>query len=233
MATSKSIQKRMARWTTKDGQERTSESWYARYRDETGREHAKRFKRKVDAKKWLDEVTASIVTGNYVDPNAGKVTFRQWSKKWADSQDWTSGTSLSAATALESVTFADVPMRMITENHVRAWMKAMRLPGPKRKRGLAASTRRTRFNYVRMCFLAAVRLKVISSDPTAAITPPKVPKVESKMRIPTDEQVGAAIAQADEAFRAYVAVCAFAPTSRCARSPASGSGKRQGSSSGT
>src|SRR4051794_101731 len=46
-----------------------------RYRDENGKEHARHFKRKVDAQRWLDEVTASIVTGNYVDPQAGRTTF--------------------------------------------------------------------------------------------------------------------------------------------------------------
>jgi hypothetical protein len=38
-------------------------SWRARYRDEAGREHARHFERKVDAQRWLDEVTTSVVTG--------------------------------------------------------------------------------------------------------------------------------------------------------------------------
>ena len=42
--------------------------WRARYRDETGKEHAKHFARKADAQRWLDEVTASMVRGEYVDP---------------------------------------------------------------------------------------------------------------------------------------------------------------------
>lgn len=36
--------------------------WRARYRDEAGKEHARHFKRKVDAQDWLNEVTASVVT---------------------------------------------------------------------------------------------------------------------------------------------------------------------------
>lgn len=202
--------KRTIRWKTKDGQERTGQRWQARYRDETGREHAKLFKRKVDATAWLDEVTASMVTGTYVDPDRGKVTFRTWFEEWSGSQDWTSGTSESASTVLKSVTFADVPMKMITEHHVKAWLKSMRQPGPKRKSGLASSTRKTRFNYVRMCFLAAVRLKVISSDPTSAVAAPKVPKAETKMKVPTAAQVGDAIREAPDGFRCFVAVCAFA-----------------------
>jgi integrase len=88
-------------------------------------------------------------------------------------------------------------------------MKSMNGPGPKRKGALAASTRRTRYNYVRMAFLAAVKARVIRQDPTAGVTPPRVPKAETKMSIPTSEQVGKALAAAGD-FRGFVAVCAFA-----------------------
>jgi hypothetical protein len=33
--------------------------WRARYRDAAGKEHARHFARKVDARRWLDEVNAS------------------------------------------------------------------------------------------------------------------------------------------------------------------------------
>jgi hypothetical protein len=56
--------------------------WRARYRDGTGREYARHFTRKVDAQRWLDEVTASVVTGQYVDPRAGRVTFRAYAESW-------------------------------------------------------------------------------------------------------------------------------------------------------
>ncbi len=184
--------------------------WRARYRDEAGKQHAKHFQRKVDAQKWLDEVTASVVVGNYVDPKAGKITFRKWGEKWIASQDWADGTAESAAVALDSATFADVPIKMITETHINSWLKSMRLPAPTRKGGLAASTRRTRFNFVRMCFAAAVRLKVIQSDPTDSVKAPRVPSGETKMKIPTAAQVGAAVKAAPIEFRAFVAVCAFA-----------------------
>lgn len=82
--------------------------------------------------------------------------------------------------------------------------------GTEAKKGLAASTRRTRYNYVRMAFLAAVKARVIRQDPTAGITPPHVAKSEGEMRIPTPEQVGAALREAPGGFHAFVAVCAFA-----------------------
>lgn len=187
----------------------TVERYRARYRDEAGKEHARHFVKKAQAQGWLDEVTASVVRGDYVDPKAGKITFRQWFSKWSEVQDWADGTAETANLTVASVTFADLPMDRITQLHVEAWMKGMSKPGPKRKAGLANSTRRTRYSFVRMAFIAAVKGRVIRDDPTAGITPPRVPKAETKMNIPTSEQVGRALAAAGD-FRAFVAVCAFA-----------------------
>ncbi len=54
----------------------TSERYRARYRDEAGVEHARHFLKKLDAQRWLDEATAGIVRGDWVDPAAGTSTPR-------------------------------------------------------------------------------------------------------------------------------------------------------------
>ena len=56
---------------------RADGSWRARYRDATGREHAKPFPRKLDAQRWLDEVTTAVVTGTYVDPKTPRTTVEE------------------------------------------------------------------------------------------------------------------------------------------------------------
>jgi hypothetical protein len=56
--------------------------WRARYRDDAGKEHARHFDLKRDAQRWLDEVAASVVTGQYVDPSAGKVLWSAWTVEW-------------------------------------------------------------------------------------------------------------------------------------------------------
>jgi integrase len=60
----------------------------ARYRDTSGREHAKHFVKKTDAQRWLDEVTTSIVSGNYADPKRGRQLFHDFALEWAAAQDW-------------------------------------------------------------------------------------------------------------------------------------------------
>src|SRR3954451_5481248 len=57
-----------------------------RYRDENGKEHARHFKRKVDAQRWLNSVTAALESGNYVDHRAGKINVGERAEKWFEGQ---------------------------------------------------------------------------------------------------------------------------------------------------
>lgn len=52
--------------------------WRARYRDPDGKERARHFDRKIDAQRWLDDQTTAMTTGTWVDPAAGRVTFREY-----------------------------------------------------------------------------------------------------------------------------------------------------------
>ncbi|NEE03850.1 tyrosine-type recombinase/integrase [Phytoactinopolyspora halotolerans] len=61
---------------------RSNGKWRARYRDPAGKEHARHFDRKVDAQRWLDGVTTSLVTSTYVDPKLGGITVAEWAERW-------------------------------------------------------------------------------------------------------------------------------------------------------
>ncbi len=189
---------------------RSSGKWRARYRDPAGKEHARHFPRKVDAQRWLDEVITLIITGAYVEPDAGKVTFAGWWATWSRRQTWTSSTGATANLAANSVTFGDVPLRSLRRAHVEEWIKAMTLPAESRTRGLAASTIRTRFNYVHMSLAAAVRDRMIVENPARGVTLPKQRRRHIAMTISTPEQVSEVLDAAPDEFRAYVALCAFA-----------------------
>nr|WP_254391055.1 site-specific integrase [Streptomyces buecherae] len=62
-------------------QKRPNGKWRARYCDLNGKEHARQVERKLDAQCWLGEDTASMVTGQYVDPRVGRVTFEKYPEK--------------------------------------------------------------------------------------------------------------------------------------------------------
>ncbi len=191
-------------------QKRPDGVWRARYRDEATKEHAKHFSRKVDAQRYLNEVTASVVTGKYVDPKAGTITFATWFSMWEGQQIWSRGTRLSAAQALRSVTFADVQMKKIRPSHLQIWVKSMTLPAETRKSGLSPNTIKVRYSLVRSAFKAAVADHVIAEDPSDNIKLPRERRPEAAMTIPTTQQVAAALTAAPKWFEVYIGVCVFA-----------------------
>lgn len=185
-------------------QKRPEGRWRARYRDNAGKEHARHFDRKVDAQRWLDEVTASVVTGTYVDPRAGRVTFDAFMREWAARQVWETSTVTAMDLLRRSVTFGPVPLAQLRASHVEAWVKGMSAAG------LAPSTIASRMNGVRAVLKAAVRDRLIPADPSQGVALPRRRRAEHAMRIPTPAQVGALLAAADDYRRPMWALAAFA-----------------------
>src|SRR3954453_15649509 len=114
--------------------------WRARYRDEGGKEHSRHFDRKADASRWLSEVSASVVTGQYVDPKAGQVTFTTYYAQWSQRQVWAPTSVLAMELSARTVTFGDLPLTRLRRSHIEAWVKWMQT------NGLAPGTIRTRLN---------------------------------------------------------------------------------------
>jgi integrase len=187
--------------------------WRARYRDEAGKEHSKHFDRKKDGERWLDEQTASMVTGTYVDPKAGEITFERFFADWAARQVWVPGTDRAMRLAAGCVTFGKVPLKAIRRSHVEAWVKKMQTAdrGEGKPRGLAPGTIKTRMQNVRTVMRAAVRDKLIVSDPTEGVTIPRQRRAEAAMVIPTPVQVRALLDHASVPWiRLLIALAAFA-----------------------
>ena len=178
--------------------------WRARYRDEGGKEHARHFERKVDAQQWLDQVTAAVVTGQYVDPKAGRITFMDFYGQWSRRQVWVAGTRRSMDITARSVTFGDLPLRSLRRSHVEGWVKSMS------SRGLAASTIATLANNVRAVLRGAVADRVIPVDPSVGVTLPRRRRREAAMALPSAADVKKVLDASDPGFRAFVGVCAFA-----------------------
>ncbi|MEO9322088.1 site-specific integrase [Nocardioides sp. C4-1] len=189
---------------------RDNGKWRARYRDDNGREHSRHFDRKVDAQRWLDEITTSVVRGSYVDPRADGVTFDEFYAEWSARQIWVHRTRVSADNAVSTVQFGHLPMSSIRRSHVETWVKAMTTT-------LAPTTIKTRYVIIRSVFRAAVLERVISDDPSVGVTLPRRRRAEAAMSIPTPAQVGLLLEHAESrdisirvGFRTYVALCAFA-----------------------
>lgn len=185
-------------------QKRDTGVYRARYRDAAGKEHASHFRRRVDAQRWLDEVTASVVTGAYVDPKAGKVTFDSFCRDWASRQVWVESTTRAMDLTRRSVTFGDIPLKNLRPSHVEAWVKSMV------SAGLAPTTIASRMNGVRATLGAAVRDRLIVVDPSQGVKLPRRRRADAAMVVPTPEQVGAILAASDPYMRPLAALAAFA-----------------------
>lgn len=185
-------------------QKRDNCKWRARYRDEAGKEHARHFDRKVDAQRWLDEVTASVITGSYVDPKAGKITFGAWFAEWSERQVWAPMTEVQNEMISRKITFGNVPLAQLRESHIQAWVKKMQADG------FAANTINTRMMPIRASLRAAVRDRRISNDPSVGVVLPRRKRREQSMEVATSEQVGKLIGASEARMKAFVGVCAFA-----------------------
>jgi integrase len=185
-------------------QKRPDGRWRARYRDDAGKEHARHFARKVDGQRWLDEVTAATITGQYVDPRAGLVTFARYFAEWAERQIWATGTDRAMRLAARTVTFSEIPLKSLRRSHVEAWVKH------EQTRGLAPGTVKTRVQNVRTVLRAAVRDRVIPADPSDGVTLPRARRAEAAMVLPTPGQVCAILDAAHGQYRMFIALAAFA-----------------------
>ena len=144
-------------------QKRPDGRWRARYRDAAGREHARHFSRKGEAQRWLDEVTASLVTGTYVDPKEARTTFDSYYRSWAARQVWAPMTEVQADLVRRTVTFGDIPLARLRRSHLESWVKKMVADG------YAPNTVITRMGTVRAALRAAVGDRVIPADPSVGV----------------------------------------------------------------
>jgi integrase len=188
-------------------QKRPDGHYRARYRDPSGREHARHFSRKVDAQRWLDEATAAIVTGQYIDPRAGRVTFRECAEacRRAAPHGPTMRDKVQRTLNLHVYpTFGDVPVNAIRPSAVQAWVSNL---------ALAPASAKVALGYLSSVFRAAVRDRLVASNPCEGVS--ITPARRREVWIPDLAMVQALHHQLPERYRGVVDLVA-------------GSGMRQG-----
>lgn len=157
--------------------------WRARYRDGDNKEHAKHFARKVDGQRWLDEVAAAVVTGQYVDPRAGRITFKEYAESWRKAQVHRESSAAHVETMLRRhayPAFGNRQLGTIRPGEVQSWVKQLST-GCEQQRGLAPATVAVVHGLVAAAFKAAVRDRKLPSSPCDGI---KLPKQEPRKVVP-------------------------------------------------
>lgn len=181
---------------------RPNGKWRARYRDAEGKEHARHFDKRVDAQRWLDEVTASILTGQYVDPRAGRETFEAYAEQWRAAKPHRPGTAKAVKQHLTRYAYPVLgrrPLSSITPSDMQSWAT-----GLTKTHRLAPSTVRTVFSTVAAVFRAAAKDRKIARTPCEDIDLPPVPR---KKVVPLS--VAQVLAIADQMPARYRALVIF------------------------
>jgi integrase len=173
-----------------------------RFRDATGKEHARHFKRKVDARRWLDEMTAAMVTGQYVDPAAGRLTLREYAEQWRATQVHRPTTAAHVETMLRRHVYPTLGQKRLASvlpSDVQALVKRLSMD-------LAPSTVGVVHRILAGIFKAAVRDRRIVASPCEGT---KLPKVHRRRVEPlTLEAVQALTDAVPDRYRALVTLAA-------------------------
>jgi integrase len=176
--------------------------WRARYRDAEGREHARHFVRKVDAEQWVAQETADILRGTWVDPRAGKVTFKDYAEQWRTSQPHRPATETLYERLLRLhvyPTLGERSLSSVRRSDVQAMVKRLSTV-------VAPATVRQAYAVTRTVFRAAVEDKLINESPCRRVALPELP--DDKIVPLSVEQVRRIIDVAPPSLRAVIVLAA-------------------------
>lgn len=172
--------------------------WQARYRDPDGNERSKAFRRKLDAQRWIDENTADMLTGRYVDPAAGRVTLREYAERWRAAQPHRPSTAALYERTLRLHVYPTLgPRRLssVKRSDIQGWVSKLSVE-------LAPASVDGCYSRVRTIFRAAVDDRLIAETPCRNIALPEI--ADDKVVPMTTEEVKDLAAAAPEDLRALV-----------------------------
>jgi hypothetical protein len=138
-------------------------SYRVRWRGPDGKERNKSFKRKIDADRFAATVSADLVRGQYVDPDAGKVLFETYARKWLAAQTFDEGTHVAVELRVRLHAFPVLGNRNLNDiqpSTIQGWLRTLT--------DLAPSYRQIIFANVSTLFTAAVDDALIVANPCRA-----------------------------------------------------------------
>jgi len=165
-------------------QQRPNGKWRARYRDHTGREHARHFDRKRDAQQWLDQQTAAMVAGTHVDPKTARMTVAEWCDTWLQGYGTRRASTVRQAKVhIKHIVaeFGPMPLSAVRPSQVKAWTTKLR------ESGLAESTVYAVYRRLSQIYADAVHDGIVPRSPCSRRTSPR--KGKQIPYVATTEQV--------------------------------------------
>jgi len=171
--------------------------WRARYRDSSGREHAQHFSRKLDAQRWLDETTAAVVTGSYVDPRKSRITVGDWAPRWLAAQGQLKPSTRARYAGILRVhvlpNWGPVFLADVTHEDVASWVSSLRL---------ASATVRQVHRVFSLVLDLAVRDGRLARNPAARVPLPRAARPDKRFLTHTEvDNLARAAGRYDTAIR--------------------------------
>lgn len=106
-------------------QKRPNGKYRARVRDVEGREHARHFRRKVDAQQWKRNQENALATGTWVDPQERRITVEEWCQQWLAGYGTRRESTVRQARthlALIRERFGALPLGRVRPSGIRTWL---------------------------------------------------------------------------------------------------------------
>ena len=194
--------------TTADGRPVGGKRWRARYRTPDGGKKSKAFATKIEAERWLDQQTASIARGDWVDPTAGKVLFSEFAAEVHASR-----VHLAATTKARDETYlrtmvlphlGDLPLAGVRPTHLRRLVSELTADGK------APATVRKAYQLASLILTQAVNDDRIARTPARGVKLPSLRESESEIRVLTHAQVATLREAMHPRFRVAVSLGAYA-----------------------
>lgn len=181
--------------------ERWQESkWRARWRTPDGRQRSRVFPRKADAVRFLTNVEADRLTGSYVDPRAGRVTFREYAEEWRSRQLWRESTMDRIESLLRNHLYpvlGNMPLDAVRPSDLDLLVKGL-------SDKLAPSTIVGVYRLAASVFKASVRDRNLGVSPCVDVRLPA--KFQREVVPLTPEQVAALADMIPDRYRGLVVV---------------------------
>jgi integrase len=182
--------------------------WIVRWRGPDNTQGKKTFDRKVDADRYATSIDHSMLTGAYVDPNAGKITFKVYAEQWRALQVHRPTSAAHVETTLRRhayPVFGDRALSSIRPSEIQSWIKGLTL-GVDGRKALQPNTIGVTHGYVAAIFKSAIRDRKVTSSPCEGT---KLPKCEPKQVVPRSTEVVRALAESvPERYAALVLLAA-------------------------
>lgn len=188
----RAIEDRWTRWDAATGQRVPNADhgqgsrWRARFIHPDGREQARRFATKAAASAWLDEQSAGMVRGDFIDARRGRVLFAEWAPLWlAGKRDLKASTSDRYERILRVhllPRFGPLPLGDITHGDVAAFVAGLSAE----PRPLAPSTVRQTHRVLSLILAFAVRDGRLQRNSADGVPLPRTVASEKRFLTATD-----------------------------------------------